>query len=80
MFQKLIKKTNLDVEERTLSVRDDETRTLHGDARFSAEVVFQPEDHIILDADSVNRLETQVASLLHASVYSRTLIGVGSAV
>ncbi|MEO2197936.1 MAG: hypothetical protein ABGY72_17855 [bacterium] len=80
MFQKLIKKTNLDVEERTLSVRYDETRTLHGDARFSAEVVFQPEDHIILDADSVNRLETQVASLLHASVYSRTLIGVGSAV
>ena len=80
MFQKLIKKTNLDVAERTLSVRYDETRTLHGDARFSAEVVFQPEDHIILDADSVNRLETPVASLLHASVYSRTLIGVGSAV
>lgn len=80
MFQKLIKKTNLDVAERTLSVRYDETRTLHGAARFSAEVVFQPEDHIILDADSVNRLETQVASLLHASVYSRTLIGVGSAV
>ena len=61
MFQKLIKKTNLDVEERTLSVRYYETRTLHGDARFSAEVVFQPEDHIILNADSVNRLETQVA-------------------
>jgi len=67
------------VEERTLSIRYYETRTLHGDARFSAEVVFQPEDHIILDADSVNHLETQVASLLHASMYSRTLMGVGSA-
>jgi hypothetical protein len=74
MFQRLIKKTSLDVEERTLSVHYYETRTLHGDSRFSAEVVFQPRDHMILDADSVNRLETQVASLVHASMYSRALM------
>ena len=48
--------------------------TLHGDSRFSAEVVFQPRDHMILDADSVNRLETQVASLVHTSMYSRALM------
>ncbi len=80
MFQKLIKKTRLDVDERTLSVRYYETRTLHGQARFSAEVVFQPQDHMILDADSVNRLETQVASLVHASMYSRSLMGANPAV
>ncbi len=80
MFQKLIKKTSLAVEEHTLSVHYYETRTLHGDPRFSAEVVFHPQDHMILDADSVNRLETQIASLVHASVYSRALLGSGSTV
>jgi len=74
IFQRLIKETSLDVEERTLSVHYYETRTLHGDSRFSAEVVSQPRDHMILDADSVNRLETQVASLVHTSMYSRALM------
>ena len=67
MFQKLIKKTNLDVEERTLSVRYYETRTLHGDARFSAEVVLQPQDHIILDADSVSLMHNARKSSAHGA-------------
>ena len=78
MFQKLIKKTSSAVDECTHSVHYYETRTLHGDPRFSAEVVFHPQDHMILDADSVNRLETQVAILVHASMYSRALLEVGS--
>jgi hypothetical protein len=40
MFQKLIKKTNLDVEERTLSVRYYETRTEPG--RIPASLVPLP--------------------------------------
>jgi len=80
IFQRLIKETSLDVEERTLRVHYYETRTLHGDSRFSAEVVSQPRDHMILDADSVNRLETQVATLVYASMYSRALMAPDPAV
>ena len=75
MFQKLIKKTDLDVEERKLSVRYYQTRTVSGAPRYSAEVEFHAEDHMILDADSVNSLETKLTSLVHASIYSRMLVG-----
>ena len=34
---------------------------------------------MILDADSVNGLETKLASLVHASIYSRILVGTGTA-
>ena len=73
MFPKLIKKANLEVEERTFSVCFYETRTLNGSPRYSAEVVFRPKDHMILDADSVNSLEAKLASHVAASLYSRTL-------
>ena len=79
MFQKLIKKTNLDVEERTFSVWYYKTRTMNGTSRYSAEVVFHPRDHMILDADSVNDLETKLACLLRASFYSRMLVETGTA-
>jgi len=64
MFQKLIKKTNLDVEERTFSVCYYETPRMNGASRYSAEVVFHPRDHMILDADSVKGLETKLACLV----------------
>ena len=73
MFQKLIKTTDLDVEERTFSVRYYETTTMNGTPRYSAEVVFHSEDHMILDADSVKRLETMLARLVRASFYGRML-------
>ena len=79
MFQKLIKKTNLDVKERTVSVSYYKTRTTNGTSRYSAEVVFHPSDHMILDADSVNSLETKLACLMHASLYSRLLVDTGTA-
>ena len=79
MFQRLIKTTNLDIEEKTFSVCYYKTRTMHGGSRYSAEVVFHPEDHMILDADSVNGLETKLASLVRASIYSRLLVGTGTA-
>ncbi len=80
MFQKLIKKTNLNVEERTFGVCYYETRKINGSSRYSAEVVFHPRDHMILDADSVNGLEAKLARLVPASFYSRMLIGTGTSV
>ena len=75
MFRKLIRKTNLELDEQTVTVCYYETRTLSGSSRFSAEVAFDAQDHMILDADSVSGLETRLASLVHASAYSRTLVG-----
>ena len=80
MFRKLIRKTNLDVEEQTFSVCYYETRKINGTSRYSAEVVFQPSDHMILDADSVNGLEAKLARLVRASFYSRMLVETGTAV
>ena len=79
MFQKLIKTTDLDVEEQTFSVCYYETKTVNGTSRYaalasSAEVVFHPQDHMILDDDSVNGLETKLACLVRASFYSRILV------
>ena len=78
MFQKLIKKTNLDVEELTFSVCYYETRKINGASRYSAEVVFRPTDHMILDADSVDGLEAKLARLVRASFYSRMLVETGT--
>lgn len=75
MFRKLIKQTAVAVGEYTVDVRYYRTITMSGVPRYSAEVVFQPTDHMILDADSMNGLETRLTSLMYASVYSRTLVG-----
>ena len=80
MFQKLIKKTNLNIEERTLSVCYYETHKINGASRYSAEVVFHPRDRMILDADSVNGLEAKLARLVRASFYSRMLVATGTSV
>ncbi len=80
MFQKLIKKTNLDVEERTFSVCYYETPRMNGASRYSAEVVFHPRDHMILDADSVTSLETKLACLVRASFYGRMLVETSTSV
>ena len=77
MFQKLIKKTIFAVEEQTFSVCYYETRKINGVSRYSAEVVFHPSDHMILDADSVNSLEAKLARLVRASFYSRMLVETG---
>ena len=79
MFQRLIKKTDLDVEERTFSVCHYETCKISGAPRYCAEVVFHSSDHIILDADSVRGLETTVESLVRASFYGRMLVGAATA-
>ena len=80
MMQKLIKQTKLNVDERTFSVCYYETHKLNGASRYSAEVVFHPRDHMILDADSVTGLESKLASLVRASFYGRMLVDTASPV
>lgn len=73
MFKTLVKTESLIIEDRTLSVRYFELRTLRGGRRYSAEILLSPGDRIILDDDSVKNLELRAARLAPATVYSRLL-------
>ena len=73
MFKTLVKTESLSIEDRTLSVRYFELRTLRGARRYSAEILLGPGDRIILDDDSVTNLEARTACLVPATLYSRLL-------
>ncbi len=73
MFPKLIKATQVSVHERQLLVRYYEGITGKGSRRYSSEIVLSPDDRIILDDDSMDSLESRVARLLPATVYSHFL-------
>lgn len=75
MFRTLVKTESLAIDDRTLSVRYFELRTLRGGRRYSAEILLGPTDRIILDDDSVTNLEARTARLAPATVYSRMLAG-----
>ena len=75
MFRTLVKTEALALETQTVSVRYFELRTLRGARRFSAEISLAPGDRIILDDDSVIKLEAKAARLVPATVYSRMLAG-----
>lgn len=59
--------------EQKYPVRYYEAQTILGARRFSSEVILGPEDRVILDDDSVNRLESKITCLVAASIYSRML-------
>lgn len=73
MYRRLIKTGDVDVAEQKYAVRYYEAQTIHGARRFSSEVILGPEHRLILDDDSVNGLESKIAYLVAASVYSRML-------
>jgi hypothetical protein len=73
MFRTLVKTQAVAVDDRFLSVRYFEQRTLRGLRRYSAEIVLGPCDRIILDDDSVTNLEARATRLVPATVYSRIL-------
>ena len=75
MFKTLVKTESLEIEDRMLSIRYFELRTLRGARRYSAEILLGPGDRIILDDDSVTNLEARAARLAPATVYSRMLAG-----
>ena len=73
MFRTLLKTDALAFDDQTFSVRYFELRTLRGARRYSAEILLGPDDHIILDDDSVTNLETRTTRLVPATLYSRLL-------
>ena len=75
MFRTLVKTEALSVADQTVSVRYFELRTQSGARRYSAEIFLAPGDRVILDDDSVIKLEAKAARLVPATVYSRLLAG-----
>lgn len=73
MFRTLIKADAVTVDNRTIAVKYFEVRTGRGLRRYSAEILIGPGDHIILDDDSILKLETRAARLVPATLYSRML-------
>jgi len=73
MFRKLIKATEIDIDGTAYDVRYYELTTLRGGRRFSCEVMLGAADRIILDDDSISSLDSKVARLAPATVYSRLL-------
>jgi hypothetical protein len=68
-----MKTESIAVEDQTYPVRYFELRTERGLRRYSAEIVLGPDDHIILDDDSITNLETRATRLVPATIYSRML-------
>lgn len=73
MFRTLTKVETLAVEGHTFAVRYFEQLTQRGARRYSAEILLGPDDHIILDDDSLMNLEARATRLVPATVLSRVL-------
>ena len=73
MLRKLVKTVEIEIDDRTYRVCFYELKTLRGMRRFSSEVVLGPDDRIIIDDDSLTGLESRVARLVPATLYSRQL-------
>jgi len=73
MFRTLVKTDAVAVEDKTVTVRYFELRTLRGTRRYSVEILLGPGDRIILDDDSVVTLEARAMCLVPATIYSRML-------
>jgi hypothetical protein len=74
VFRRLLKTDDIEVAEQLYSVRYYEATTLRGVLRYSSEIVIGPGDRIILDDSSLRSLESKVARLAPATIYSRLLV------
>lgn len=73
MFRKLVKTAEIDIEGQRYLAHYFEQRTARGSRRYSCEVLLGAADRIILDDDSMMSLESRMARLVPAMVYSRLL-------
>ncbi len=73
MFRKLVKATEIEIEGQRYVTRYFEQQTARGARRYSCEVLLGVADRIILDDDSMMSLESKMARLVPATVYSRLL-------
>jgi hypothetical protein len=73
MFRKLVKTGEVEVDGRNYVLRYFEQRTARGARRYNCEVLLEAADRIIVDDDSLTSLESKVARLVPATIYSRLL-------
>jgi hypothetical protein len=71
--RRLVKTSEITIEERAYTIHYFEARTEHGTQRYSGELVLAPGDRIIVDSNSLGDLEWRVARLMPATLYSRML-------
>lgn len=74
LFNKLVKTDEFEVCGQAYSVQYFETKTTRGERRYSSELMLGPADRIILDGNSLSDLESKVARLVPATIYSRMLV------
>jgi hypothetical protein len=74
LFRKLIKTEEIEIEGQVYTIKYHEATTLRGTQRYSSELVLGPTDRIILDGSSLSDLESRVARLVPATLYSRLLV------
>jgi len=73
MIRTLVKTDAVEVGERVFRVRYFEHRTNRGQRRYSAEITIDTTDLVILDDDSMVRLEARATRVAPATFYSRLL-------
>jgi hypothetical protein len=73
LWKKLVKTDELQIDGQTYSVTYFENKTERGRLRYSSDLVLGPDDRIILDDNSLTGLESKVARLVPATIYSRLL-------
>jgi hypothetical protein len=73
LSRRLIKTARIDFEGRAYTVEYYEGTTERGTCRYSSEMVLGPGDRIIVDGSSLEALESRVARLVPATLYSRML-------
>jgi len=73
MFRKLVKTGEIEIDGRNYVLRYFEQRTVRGARRYSCEILITAADRIIVDDDSLTGLESKVARVAPATIYSRLL-------
>jgi hypothetical protein len=73
MFRHLVKTTEIEINRNRYPLRFYEEETMRGGRRYSCEVMIDAADRIIVDDDSMTGLESKVARVAPATVYSRLL-------
>lgn len=73
MFRKLVETTDIEIAGARYELRYYEQKTIRGGQRYSCEVMLGRADQIIIDDDSMTSLESKVARMAPAMVYSRLL-------
>jgi len=73
LSRRLIKTEQIEIDGQAYTVDFFEVTTERGTQRYSSETILGPGDRIIVDGSSLGALESGVARLMPATLYSRLL-------